>query len=284
MIELLDKTLIRILFISLLLLSLWGYKFIYQFLATSRIFNKTQPYSLHNESSIIVLFSRILGISIIFSQINLDLEAGLLLGVLSLVTTIAYSIILYTVSLYILDSISLNYFESHSEIGKKNNLVYSLFSCAHAIGASFIIRSIGHLNTHSIIIFFTLWLFAMVLISVSMKCFRYIYKQTIESILLQESISGCLCYLSFFMGCALIISSIVETPLQTIQLYLGQVILKFLLSILIIPIFFLFFEWLFKMKKNSTASEFSLKYSLYYSLNLFSSSLLTISCVSTLSS
>lgn len=278
--ELFDKLILRIAFTLFILLILHLYKYAHSVLYPSarlQIFKKFHPSK--NPSDTLHLFSRILGIGIIFSGFQFNMVHGIYMALLDFFILGVMASSVFLVSMYIIESITLYNFEYNDEILKRKNMAYALMSLAHSLAIGYILKIVIAISSGSIVMFFFLWLFAMVLIGFASKSFPLISKLSFNRLLIQKNMSIGLSYLGYTLGCACIISSSLNHPLHEVKWYSIQVILKILLSLIIIPIFREGLIRIFKIQKEKEIednNDFNLGYGVYEGVMFFTACFLTI--------
>ena len=285
--ELYDKLIIRVIFTLLVCFLIYIYKYMHSLLYPSikhqllkRFFpSKNSPDTIH-------IFSRIIGIGIMFSNFYLNLSEGMSVALIKLILESGLLIIIYLGSLYIIESIVLYNFEYADEVLRRKNFAYALISFSHSIGIAFIINTVVKVSHASILMTFFLWLFSMVLVGFSSKIFPIISKLSFNRLLVQKNMAIALSYMGFIFGQCLIISSALDHPLTDIKWYSIQVILKILLSIIIIPIFRKGLIIIFKIqddlpdnkeeaRERVYSSDIELGYGVYEGVIIFTACFLT---------
>lgn len=190
-----------------------------------------------NPADTIHLCSRIIGISIIFSSISLSETSGLLLGFFHFFVWSLLAIILYLISLYIVESIVLYNFDYTDEILKRKNMSYGIISFFHSIIIAYLTRTVMIEAENSLVILLVLWLYMLVIVGISVKYYSFISKLSINRLMIQKNLSLCFSYGGFILGAGLIISSCFDQDHYDITLYCIQVLLKTVLALIIFPIF-----------------------------------------------
>ncbi|MBT3235504.1 MAG: hypothetical protein HN353_06110 [Bdellovibrionales bacterium] len=236
--ESLDKLIIRVAFTLFICLMLLLYKYVHRFLYPS---SKSQMFRLFypskNTADTIHLFARLIGIGVIFSGFFFHLSGGMAMAFFNFFVVGLASFILYLVSIYILDSIAFYNFEYLTEIIKRKNISYALVSFTNAIAVAYLVKTVVKVSGSSLILMVILWLFGVVMIGISIKAFSFFSNLSFNSLMVQKSVSLSLAYLGFIWGWTAIIISALDHPIQNIQWYVAQVVLKILLSIIIFPLF-----------------------------------------------
>jgi uncharacterized membrane protein YjfL (UPF0719 family) len=252
--ELFDKLILRIVFTLFLCGILFIYKYAHGFLYPSsrtQIFKRFFPSK--NSSDTIHLFSRLIGIGIIFSEFYFTMSDKFYLVLIDFFIHATLVSFIYLISVYIIESIVLYNFEYHDEIIKRKNISYAIISFANSTAVAFIIKNVSAVSKSSIVILFFLWLLAMVLLGFSTKTYSLISKLSFNRLLVQKNLAVGLSYLGFIWGWTFIISSSFNHELTDIKWYSIQVILKILLSLIIIPIFRSGLILIFKLQDDFTS-------------------------------
>lgn len=285
--ELYDKLILRIVFTFLICFIIYLYKHAHSILYPSirhQLLKRFFPSK--NSTDTIHLFSRIIGIGIIFSNFYLNMSEGILIALFQLIIESAFVIVLYLGSIYIIESIVLYNFEYSDEILRRKNYAYSIICFSHSIGLAYILKTVIHVAHASIVMTFFLWLFAMVLVGFSSKTFPIISRLSFNRLLVQKNMAIAMAYMGFIWGQCLIISSALDHNLDDIKWYSIQVVLKILLSLIIIPILKKGLVFIFKLqddlpvkkdegKDAALSAEVELGYGIYEGAILFTACFLT---------
>jgi len=283
--ELFDKLIIRLVFTGFICLMLFLYKYAHSFLYPSsrhQMFKRFFPSK--NSSDTLHLFSRLIGIGIIFSEFYFNMSDGPLLALLDFFLQSIFACALYLGSIYIIESIVLYNFEYQDEIIKRKNIPYALISFSHSIGLAYILKTVLAVAQTQFIMLIFLWLFAIVLVGFATKTYSTISKLSFNRLLVQKNMAVGISYLGFLWGWILIISSSLNHALVEVKWYTIQVILKILLSLIIIPIFRNGLIWIFKVQddlvqetkeKNNELIQAEFGYGVYEGALFFTSSFLT---------
>ncbi len=238
MAEIFDRLIIRILlaFFVCLMIYLYRYAHVIFYPSVKRQVLKTiNP--AENPADSLHLFSRIVGIAIIFSSITFNESSGFFLSIFHFAVWGALAIILYLLSLYIIESIVFYNFDYTDEILKRKNMSYAVISFCHAIVIAYLTRTVMMEAENSLVILMVLWLYMLVIVGFSVKYFTFISKLTFNRLMIQKNLSLCFSYGGFSLGAGLIIASCFDQEHYDITVYCIQVLLKTILSLLIFPIF-----------------------------------------------
>lgn len=236
--EIFDKLIIRFLFTIFICLGLLFYKYAHVLFYPSRkkqILKRIYP--SENYVDTLHIFARLIGIALIFSTLEFNEYIGFTRSVLDFFILGTSGIILYLLSMYILDNIIFYNFEYKDEVLKKKNVAYGVVSFTTAICLAFLVRTIFQESEHSLIILFILWLFSLVLFGFSTKLYQYASKLSFNSLMIQKNLGLSMSYSGFLFGCTLIIMSAFHHEHHDLMSYCIQVILKTLLGVLIFPLF-----------------------------------------------
>ncbi len=247
--ELFDQLTLRFIFTLVVLASLFLYKHTHRILYPSfrtRVFQRFFPGRNHTDN--FHLLSRIIGIGIIFSEFHFNMGHGFFLAIFDFIVRSMSAFVLYLGSLYIIESIVLYNFEYKDEIIRAKNLPYALVCFTHAVGIALNIKQILKVASESLVVFFFLWLLAMVLLGLVSKAYRLVSKLNFNGLLLQKNMTVSISYAGFFLGSSLIVMSGLDGPLNEIREYTVQIVLKFLLSLIILPVIMYGLKFLFKLE------------------------------------
>ena len=249
--ELFDKLILRIVFAVFICVVLVLYKYAHRILyptARQQIFQNFYPSK--NSADTLHLFSRLLGVGIIFSEFYFKVSNGFAFATFDFLVRAVIGFAIYLVSIFVIESIVLYNFEYHDEVIKRKNFPYALISLSHALGAAYVLKTILKVASSSMIMLVFLWLFALVLLGFATKTFPIMSKLSFNRLLIQKNLAVAISYMGFFWGWALIISSALNIELIDIKWYSIQVILKILLSLIILPLFIFGIKFLFKLQDD----------------------------------
>ena len=242
-----------------------------------QVFKKIYP--SENYIDTLHVFSRLIGISLIFSTLEFNEYIGISISTFHFFVWSIVGISFYLLSLYILESIIFYNFEYKDEVLKKKNPAYGIVSCANAICTALLIRTIFKESENSIIILIILWLFSLVLFGFATRLFRYVSKLSFNSLMIQKNIGLGLAYTGFLFGNMVIIMASFSHEHHDITSYMIQVILKNLLGILILPIFKYGLMTVFRITEGTTLGDEEehkhLGYGIYIGAIYLTSALLT---------
>ena len=238
MAEIFDRLVIRLLLAAFVCLMIYLYRYahvIFYPTVKRQVLKRINP--AENPSDTLHLFSRLVGISIIFSSITLNETSGFFLSIFHFAVWGTIAIILYLLSLYIVESIVFYNFDYTDEILKRRNMSYAFISFCHAIVIAYLTRTVMMEAENSLVILLVLWLYMLVIVGFSVKYFTFISKLTFNKLMMQKNLSLCFAYGGFTLGAGIIIASCFDQEHYDITVYCIQVLLKTILSLIIFPIF-----------------------------------------------
>ncbi len=278
--EIFDKLLIRILFTLFICIALFLYKYAHVLLYPSQkkqILKKIYP--SENYIDTLHIFSRLIGVSLIFSTLEFNEYIGMAISSFHFFIWSIIGFSFYLISIYIMENIIFYNFEYKDEVLKKKNPAYGIVSFANAICLAFIIKTVFKESENSIVILIILWLFSLVIFGFSTRMFKYISKLSFNSLMIQKNIGLGSAYAGFLFGNTVLIMAAFSHEHHDITSYIIQVILKTLLGILILPIFRYGLMYIFKIQetetKNKVEEHVHLGYGIYVGATYLTSSLLT---------
>jgi uncharacterized membrane protein YjfL (UPF0719 family) len=238
MAEIFDRLLIRILLAGFVCLMIYLYRYAHVIFYPSvkrQVLNKINP--ADNPADTLHLFSRVVGISIIFSSITLNETSGFFLSLFHFAIWGAAAITLYLISLYIIESVVFYNFDYTDEILKRKNMCYAFISFCHAIVIAYLFRTVMVEAENSIVILLVLWLYMLVIVGISVKYYTLISRLSFNRLMIQKNLSLCFSYAGFSLGAGLVIASCFDQEHYDITVYVIQVLLKTILSLIIFPLF-----------------------------------------------
>ncbi len=249
--DLFDKLIVRIAFAIILCVVIFVYKYIHSLIYHSsrgQLFKKFYP--SHNSANSLHLFSRILGIGIIFSSLSINLEKGMLFAIFNLLVFSIVGFVFYLLSIYIFESIIFYKFEYHDEIIKRKNYSYCVVNIAMALSLSMIIKIILQVSNSSIILFLFLWFLSMVILGFSSKVYKFISKYSFNKLMHQKNMGLAFSYSGFLLGCTILLVSSLKQNIMRMDHYSIMVVLKIILSIIILPLFLKGLVYIFKIQED----------------------------------
>jgi uncharacterized membrane protein YjfL (UPF0719 family) len=128
-----------------------------------------------------------------------------------------------------------------------------------------------------------LWLFSLVIFGLFTKSFKYISQFSFNKQVIQKDIGVAISYSGFLFGLSFVLSMAFDQDHYDIKSYALRVIMKLILALLIIPLFYLFILKIFKIKKikpeyhqeSREAGNFTLSFGLLEGALFFSTAILT---------
>jgi uncharacterized membrane protein YjfL (UPF0719 family) len=238
MAEIFDRLIIRILLAAFVCLMIYLYRYahvIFYPTVKRQVLKKINP--AENPADTLHLFSRLVGISIIFSSISFNETSGVFLSIFHFAVWGTIAVVLYLLSLYIMESVVFYNFDYTDEILKRKNMCYAFISFCHAIVVAYLSRTVMMEAENSLVILIVLWLYMLVIVGFSVKYYGFISKLSINSLIIQKNLSLCFSYGGFILGAGFIIASCFDQEHYDITVYCIQVLLKTILSLLIFPLF-----------------------------------------------
>ena len=238
MAEIFDRLIIRVLLAGFVCVMIYLYRYahvIFYPTVKRQVLKRIHP--AENPADSLHLFSRVIGISVIFSSITFNETSGFFLSIFHFSVWGTIAIILYLLSLYIIESVVFYNFDYTDEILKRKNMSYAFISFCHAIVIAFLTRTVMIEAENSLVILLVLWLYMLVIVGFSIKYYSFISKLSFNRLLIQKNLSLCFSYGGFTLGAGLIIASCFDQEHYDITVYLIQVLLKTILSLIIFPFF-----------------------------------------------
>jgi uncharacterized membrane protein YjfL (UPF0719 family) len=264
--ELFDKLIVKIVlafFIcGVLFLYKWAHFLIYP-QVKGQMFQKFYP--ARNAADTLHYFGRIIGIGIIFSGISIELDETIWGGPLQFLIRGSVSFILYLISIYILESVSLYNFEYYDEIVKRKNMAYGIISFSQAICLAFLMNTVMKVVSQSFLFLLFLWPFALVLLGLSTKFYKFISSFSFNSLLVNKSLALGFSFSGYLFGCTLIIVTSLSQEFRDIESYAILVILQILLAAIILPLFQRGILWVFNLNGELEQDPYVTSYSLLQS-------------------
>lgn len=238
MAEIFDRFLIRILLVGFVCLMIWIYRYahlVFYPRVKKQITHKFDP--AENPADTLHLYSRLIGIGIIFSSLTFNESSGLSLSVFHLFVWGILSMVLYLISLYLVESIVFYNFDYVDEIHKRQNMSYGIISFCHSIIIAYLTKTVILESEDSVIILLVLWLYMLVIVGLSIKYYTFISKLSFNRLLINKNLSLSFSYGGFALGSGIIIASSFDQDHYDIVVYCIQVLLKTILALIIFPLF-----------------------------------------------
>ncbi len=250
--ETFDKLLIRIIFTFFICFSLFLYKYAHVIFYPShkkQILKRIYP--SENYIDTLHIFSRLIGVAIIFSTLEFNEYIGISISLFHFLIWSLIGFSLYLLSIYICESIIFYNFDYKSEVLKKRNAAYGIVSFANAISLAMIIKAIFKEAENSLVILIILWLFSLVVYGFGTKLFKYISKLSFNSLMIQKNLGLGFAYSGYLFGMAIILTSSLSHDQQDITSYLIQITLKLLLATIVLPLFSLGIKYIFQVTEKT---------------------------------
>ncbi|MGE3611642.1 MAG: DUF350 domain-containing protein [Bacteriovoracaceae bacterium] len=238
MAEIFDRLVIRLLLAAFVCIMIYLYRYahvIFYPTVKRQVIKKINP--TENPADTLHLFSRLVGISMIFSSVSFNESSGFFLSLFHFAVWGTIAIVLYLLSVFIIESIVFYNFDYTDEVLKRKNMSYALISFCHSIVIAYLTRTVMMEAENSLIILLVLWLYMMVIVGFSTKYFTMISKLSFNRLLIQKNLSLCFSYGGFSLGAGIVIGSCFDQEHYDITIYCIQVLLKTVLSLIIFPIF-----------------------------------------------
>lgn len=278
--EIFDKLLIRILFTIFICVSLFVYKYAHIIFYPS---NKKQLlkriYPSENYVDSLHIFSRLIGVALIFSSLEFNEYIGISISTFHFFTWSFIGFVIYLLSIYVTESIIFYNFEYKDEVLKRKNPAYGIVSFINAICVAFIIKTILKESENSLIILIILWLLSIVLFGFTTRLFKYVSKFSFNSLMIQKNLGLAFSYSGFLLGNTVIILATFSHEHHDISSYIIQITLKVLLGALILPIFKLGIHYVFQLtpehKDHASEDYIHLGHGIYEGSVYLTCSLLT---------
>lgn len=253
--EIFDKLLIRFLFTVFICVVLVLYKYAHTIFypsARKQIFKRIYP--SENPADTLHLFARIIGISLILSILDFNEYTGILVSSLHFFTWGIISFICYLISLYITETIIFPNFHYVDEVLKKQNMSYAIISFTNAICLAYLIRTVIQESEFSFILLAILWLLVMVQYGLALKLFKVVSELKFHKLLIQKNLGLGFSFAGFLLGITIILVSAFSHEHHDIASFIIQILLKVLLAALIVPLFRIGINFIFKIEKEDIKS------------------------------
>jgi uncharacterized membrane protein YjfL (UPF0719 family) len=256
MAEIFDRLIIRLLLAGFVCLMIYLYRYAHVIFYPSvkrQVLKKINP--AENPADSLHLFSRLIGIALIFSSISFNEASGFFLSIFHFAVWGTIAIVLYLLSLYIVESIVFYNFDYTDEVLKRKNMSYAVISFCHSVVIAFLSRTVMSEAENSLIILLVLWLYMLVIVGISIKYYTFISRLSFNRLLIQKNLSLCFSYGGFALGAGLIIASCFDQEHYDITIYCIQVLLKTILSLIIFPIFKKGLFYIFPVRLGETGKS-----------------------------
>lgn len=256
MAEIFDRLIIRLLLAAFVCLMMYVYRYAHVIFYPSvkrQVLKRINP--AENPADSLHLFARLIGIALIFSSVSFNETSGFFLSIFHFAVWGMIAIVLYLLSLYIVESIVFYNFDYTDEILKRKNMSYAVISFCHSVVIAFLTRTVMSEAENSLIILLVLWLYMLVIVGISVKYYTLISRLTFNRLLIQKNLSLCFSYGGFVLGAGIIIASCFDQEHYDITIYCIQVLLKTILSLIIFPIFKKGLFYIFPIKLGETGGH-----------------------------
>jgi hypothetical protein len=190
-----------------------------------------------NAAETLLIFSRILGLALIFSDFYFNMSQGILYALFNFLIMSVLIFFSYLSSLYLIESIILYNFEYLDEIQKRKNFSYAIVNSANALAVAYVLKMIVHDFQGSLILFLFMWLLGIIFLGIACKLYTFISKMPFNRLVFQRQVSVALSYLGYLLAVSLIIGSAFNTPYKEMKWYLIDIVMKVLMGLLIYPLF-----------------------------------------------
>lgn len=254
--EIFDKLLIRILFTTFICIALFLYKYAHTIFYPSRkkqVLKKIYPSENHVDT--LHVFSRLIGVSLIFSTLEFNEYIGVFISSFHFFIWGTIGFALYLLAIWVMESIVFYNFEYKDEVLKKKNMAYGVVSFTISICLAYLIRTIFKESESSLVLLLILWLFILVLFGFSTKLYKFVSHLPFNSLMIQGNMGVALSYSGFIMASSILIISAFSHEHHDITSYCIQVILKTLLGLLILPLFRMGITYVFKIQENEHVDQ-----------------------------
>lgn len=259
--ELFDKLVIRIVFTMFICLLIYLYKQIHWLIhPEGKRQLKNGFFPTKNPADTLILFSKILGIAIIFSNFQFHLSDGIIVAVISFIIQSLVAFLVFLGSCYIIESIVLYNFEYEEEIIRRKNYAYATISATHTIVLAFVIQKIIFTANESISVEILLWSLAITILGLATKFYSSFSILPFNRLMVQKNMALALSYSGYFWGWGLIVTHAFNNPTSHVKWYFIQIILKIALSLIIFPIFKMGLTKIFRIKLTDDDKNISNNY------------------------
>ena len=279
--DILDKLVIRLLFVLFICTAFFIYKYLHLIFYPS---TKKQVFELKNldtnPADIIHFFSRIIGLSLIFTAIEFKEYQGILICSLNFFVLGIISIIIYLISILLIESILFYNFLYEDEIKTRKNIPYAIISFSNAISLALLVKKILIESERSLIILIILWLYILTMFGLFTKLYEKVSEFNFNKNIIQKKYSLALSYSGYVYGFTIILLEAFNEVHTNVGQYISGVFLKSLLALLIFPIFWKALKLIFKINLDPedfdrTSSQHTLSMGIYEMAIFISCSILT---------
>ncbi|MBF0313813.1 MAG: hypothetical protein HQK50_03230 [Oligoflexia bacterium] len=235
--ESLDKLLLRIIMAFSLCMMILIYKYAH-FLFHPGLRNKLLKkfYPSQNPSDTIHFFSRVIGIGIVLTAPFFDLEYGIVFAFTGYILQALIALGLYTLSIYIIEGMTLYNYEYNDEVLTRKNLCYSTVCFSEAIAIAFILKYMIVYSNFSIFTLLYFWLLSLVMLGLSIKLYHFRSSLDFSKLMIHKNISLALSFSGHVFGSSVIIIASFNHNVGQMEEFTFQVLLKIVLALIILPI------------------------------------------------
>ncbi len=254
--EVLDRFLIKIIFAIFVCLILYIYRYIHFIIFPRGVKQVRSPFNLTgNLTNSVHYLSRILGLVILFSYIQFNRYFTLDVSLVNIFLITLVIMVTYLVSISIMELIILYKFNYKDEVLKQSNISYATICSAINLGLAYIISTILIKSNNSVMIFFTLWLFAITILGFAGKLFIFYSKFQFNRAISNKNLGVALSFLFFFLGNTLILVKAFDQPQIEKYSYMLRIFFKCFSSFLFIPFFVIAIRLIFSLKVKKSNSQ-----------------------------
>lgn len=277
--NLLTKIFFSIMFIGILYLYRYAHLILYP-QAKKQVLNLFNPFE--NISDSIHYFSRIVGISIVFSSINIQVSENLTLSIVNFAFWTIVNIIFYLLSLYILELIVLHAFQYQQEILKRKNISYAIVSAVIAICLSFLIKNTTQIADNSIPFMIIVTLYTIVIFGLFLKQYHLVSRFSFSKSIIGQDLGVVISHAGFCIAATIIVHYCFKFSSDNLENFITTSLTYFLLCGILLPFFYYFLQRVFLSKLHMAISIFDEKLGIQHNLGItecmlyLSSTLLTI--------
>ena len=251
--EQLDKFILRIVFCCLFILVLYCYKYVHWILYPKAKKQMSQKfYPSVSLADTLHYFARIIGFGIVFSQVQIGLKNGLLFSIVDLCFQVILMFVVYLISFAVAESIAFYNFTYSDEITRRKNLCYGAIHFSLAIALALVVREIFMSAEHSLVLLLFLWAYASVAFGFAIRLYHYYSRFSFNQLVITKNMALAASYSGYILGCAFLINSVLERITLSITEYIQLTVLKWLLTVLIFPLFILGIKRVFLLQDQAS--------------------------------
>ncbi len=190
-------------------------------------------------SQTLFFFSRLMGLSLAFYQIQIHVTAIPSEAILTTFLEMMTLFLLYCLSCLVIESITLYGLGHKEEILRKKNMAYSMYSFSHSISIGMIVAVIFKYSNYSFFNLIFLWPYSLVLYGPINKIFSLLIHPQFKKLIAEKNIPISFSAMGHNLGTTFILIGAFYTipENQNIEFYLLHVLMNLVLGALIYPIF-----------------------------------------------